>query len=131
MGEHTMMDFNSTASLSGRVTALIDAGLQARRQREGQRSYLGASRLGVSCGRALQFEFVGAPVDYGRETPGNILRIFERGHVTEDCMTGCRPIVRWPSATTISSRPKSTSRSVRQSAAVKRIATLPKRQPTG
>lgn len=83
-----MMDFNSTASLSGRVTALIDAGLQASRQREGRRAYLGASRLGVSCGRALQFEFVGAQVDYGRETPGHILRIFERGHVTEDCMTG-------------------------------------------
>lgn len=83
-----MMDFNSTASLSGRVAALIDAGLQARRQREGQRAYLGASRLGVSCGRALQFEYVRAPVDYGRETPGNILRIFERGHVNEDCMIG-------------------------------------------
>jgi hypothetical protein len=40
----------------------------------------------VACERALQYEFVKAPVDPGRETDGRILRIFERGHVMEDCM---------------------------------------------
>jgi hypothetical protein len=84
-----MMDFNSSAALSSRVTALIDAGMQCRRQSESPRTYLGASRLGVACERALQFEFVQAPVDYGRQTPGHILRIFERGHLTEESM------IRW------------------------------------
>ena len=50
------------------------------------RQYLGASRLGVGCERALQYEFAQAPVDYGREIQGRMLRIFERGHVMEDCM---------------------------------------------
>ena len=84
-----MMDFNSTSSLSGQVMALVDAGLQQGRKREKARQYLGASRLGVSCERALQFEYAQAPVDQGRDTPGRILRIFERGHLNEDCM------VRW------------------------------------
>jgi hypothetical protein len=40
----------------------------------------------VACERALQFEYAKAPVDHGRDTPGRMLRIFERGHVMEDCM---------------------------------------------
>lgn len=81
-----MMDFNSTASISGQVAALIDIGLQQTRARQEVRRYLGASRLGVACERALQYEFAQAPVDYGRDTQGRMLRIFERGHVVEDCM---------------------------------------------
>jgi len=80
-----MLDFNSSSNLSGRVTALIDAGMQRARDRQTPRDYLGASRLGVACERALQYEYVKAPVDYGREPSGRILRIFERGHVIEDC----------------------------------------------
>jgi hypothetical protein len=41
---------------------------------------------GLACERALQFEYAKAPVDHGRDTPGRMLRIFERGHVMEDCM---------------------------------------------
>ena len=55
-----MMDFNSTSSLSGQVMALVDAGLQQGRTHEKARQYLGASRLGVSCERALQFEYAQA-----------------------------------------------------------------------
>ncbi|MFP3890958.1 hypothetical protein [uncultured Ralstonia sp.] len=83
-----MMDFNSSASLSGQVTALIDLGMQHARARQGARHYLGASRLGVACERALQYEYAQAPVDAGRETEGRMLRIFERGHVIEDCVAG-------------------------------------------
>ena len=85
-GEETMMDFNSSSSLSGRVTALVDAGMQDARARQSERQYLGASRLGVACERALQFEYAKAPIDHGRDIPGRLLRIFERGHVMEDCM---------------------------------------------
>ncbi|MFA7281339.1 MAG: hypothetical protein WC100_14745 [Sterolibacterium sp.] len=83
-----MMDFNSSSSISGQLTALIDAGMQQVRAREEVRLYLGASRLGVSCERALQYEYAQASVDYGRDFQGRMLRIFQRGHVIEDCMVG-------------------------------------------
>ena len=81
-----MMDFNSSSSVSGQISTLIDLGLQKKRSKEKSRQYLGASRLGVSCERALQYEYAQAPVDPGRETEGRILRIFERGHVSESSM---------------------------------------------
>lgn len=81
-----MLDFNSSASFSGRLTALVDAGMQQAWAKEEARRYLGASRLGVACERALQYEYAQAPVDYGREIEGRMLRIFERGHVIEDSM---------------------------------------------
>ena len=81
-----MLDFNPSSSLSAQISALIDLGMQKARAREVPRRYLGASRLGVSCERALQYEYAGAPVDHGREHSGRLLRIFERGHLMEDCM---------------------------------------------
>ena len=81
-----MMDFNSSASLSGQISALIDSGLQQARAGQTKRLYLGASRLGVACERQLQFEYAQAPVDYGRDFQGRILRIFERGHLNEESM---------------------------------------------
>lgn len=83
-----MLDFNATSSLSGQVSALVDAGMQAHARQQQRREYLGASRLGVACERALQFEYADAPVDSGKDFSGRILRIFERGHVTEDLMVG-------------------------------------------
>jgi len=81
-----MIDFNSSSSISGQVTALIDAAMQQARDRQAERQYLGASRLGVACERALQYEVAKAPVDPDRDTEGRMLRIFRRGHVIEDCM---------------------------------------------
>lgn len=81
-----MLDFNASASLSARFESLIDLGLQQARTAQPRRAYLGASRLGASCERALQYEYADAPVDPGREISGRLLRIFERGHVNEDCM---------------------------------------------
>lgn len=81
-----MLDFNSSSSVSGQVSALVDAGMQRVRAAQEARTYLGASRLGTACERALQFEYAQAPVDPGREFDGRMLRIFERGHVMEDCM---------------------------------------------
>ena len=68
-----MIDFNSSSSLSGQVTALIDAGQQQARARQSERQYLGASRLGVACERALQFEYAKAPIDHGRELGGLVV----------------------------------------------------------
>ena len=39
-----MMDFNSTSSISGQITALVDAGMQRARAQQSERQYLGASR---------------------------------------------------------------------------------------
>ncbi len=52
--------------------------------KETPRDYLGASRLGVSCNRQLQFEYTNTPKDEGQNFTGKILRIFQAGHVFED-----------------------------------------------
>ena len=83
-----MIDFNSSSSISGQITALVDVAMQQARASQAERQYLGASRLGVACERALQFEYARASIDHGRDIPGRMLRIFERGHVMEDCMVG-------------------------------------------
>ena len=84
-----MLDFNHTLKPHAHLGALVDHALQAREAGQARRTYLGASRLGVTCERALQYEYAQAPVDPGREVAGRMLRIFERGHVMEERM------VRW------------------------------------
>ena len=79
-----MLDFNHNLKFHERVTEFIDVALDVDRSAQPSRDYLGASRLGVACERALQFEYAGAPVDPGREFSGRILRVFEVGHKLED-----------------------------------------------
>ena len=82
-----MLDFNhgtcqsQTTSLNQAVNTLIDASLQKDHDQKEERTYLGASRLGVSCSRALQYEYTHTPRD--RAYTGQTLRIFEMGHVLE------------------------------------------------
>ena len=77
-----MLDFNSSSAFPDRLAALIDVDL-IRRQEASSRSYLGASQLGASCERAIQYGYTQTPSDTGREISGRILRIFERGHLVE------------------------------------------------
>lgn len=84
-----MMDFNSSASLPERLSALVDPALEAERDATPPRDYLGASRLGAACERQLQYEYAHAPVDLGKGFSGRLLRIFERGHRTEEM------VIRW------------------------------------
>ena len=79
-----MLDFNPRPSMTERINALVDAALIAEREATPPRTYLGASRLGHACERALQFEFAGAPKDEGADFGGQTLRIFEIGHQLED-----------------------------------------------
>jgi hypothetical protein len=65
--------------LSGQVTAWSTPGCSRPAPASPSASTSGASRLGVACERALQFEYAKAPVDHGRDIPGRMLRIFERG----------------------------------------------------
>ena len=58
-----MIDFNSSASLSGRLQELVDQALETERDATPAREYLGASRLGAACERQLQYEYAKAPVD--------------------------------------------------------------------
>lgn len=66
------------------VQSLIDAGLQAAHKSEVPRQYLGGSRLGHPCARALQYEYLNSPKDEGRGFTGQTLRIFAIGHALED-----------------------------------------------
>ena len=79
-----MLDFNHRASTAERINALVDAALIAEREATPPRTYLGASRLGHACERALQFEFACAPKDEGADFSGQTLRIFAIGHQLED-----------------------------------------------
>jgi len=79
-----MLDYNRRQGIAERVNAAIDAAQIAEREVTPSRTYLGASRLGHACERALQFEFAGAPKDEGADFGGQTLRIFEIGHQLED-----------------------------------------------
>ena len=79
-----MLDFNSRGQTALHVNAVIDAALAARHATTPPRSYLGGSRLGHPCERALQFEFLQAPKDPGGDFDGRTLRIFGIGHALED-----------------------------------------------
>ena len=79
-----MLDYNSSARFTEQVNAFIDDALVAENQTQPSREYLGGSRLGVACDRALQYEYAQAPRDEGREFNGQTLRIFAAGHLFED-----------------------------------------------
>lgn len=78
-----MLDFNPRSGFANRLNAAIDRALELDQATLPPRDYLGASRLGHPCERALQFEFAGAPKDEGQEFSGQTLRIFEIGHALE------------------------------------------------
>ena len=61
----------------------LDRACQETNAKQTHRSYLGGSRLGVECERALGFEFHHEPKDMGREFSGKIVRVFDRGHDNE------------------------------------------------
>lgn len=79
-----MLDYNHRPTFAERVNARLDAALTAAHAQAPPRTYLGGSRLGVACERALQFEYAGAPRDEGRGHDGRILRIFAAGHLFEE-----------------------------------------------
>ena len=70
------LDFNRRPSFADRVNAVVDQALTADQAMRPPRDYLGGSRLGHACERALQFEFTATPKDEGQEFTGQTLRIF-------------------------------------------------------
>ena len=83
-----MLDYNHRPSFAEQLNAVIDAALEAERAVVPPRAYLGGSRLGHPCERALQFEFAVAPKDEGAGFDGQSLRIFAIGHALEDLAAG-------------------------------------------
>lgn len=75
-----MLDFNHIRNKSDRLNHLIDISLESNKEKS--RDYLGGSRLGHECARALQYEFYGAPKD--KDFSGQLLRTFAIGHALED-----------------------------------------------
>jgi len=79
-----MLDYNHRPSFADRVNAAVDQALTADQATRTPRDYLGGSRLGHACERALQFEFTATPKDEGQDFSGQSLRIFAIGHALED-----------------------------------------------
>lgn len=79
------MDFTPSphAGFAAALQARIDAAMVAENAKQPPRNYLGASRLGIECARALGYEYTHTPVDEGKGFSGKTLRIFDMGHDTE------------------------------------------------
>ena len=77
-----ILDFN-TRNKAERILGLVDHALCEQERLSEKRNYLGASRLGVSCSRALQYELLSLPKDAGRTFSASLLRTFAMGHVFE------------------------------------------------
>ena len=78
------LDFNHKPSLADWINTAIDDALTDDQAKTTPRDYLGGSRLGHACERALQFEFTATPKDDGKDFSGQSLRIFAIGHALED-----------------------------------------------
>src|SRR3546814_14204119 len=75
-----------SANFAAAFQALIDEAMEISAQEREPRDYLGGSRLGVECLRALGYEYHHVSVDPGKHFPGKILRAFDIGHDSETRM---------------------------------------------
>ena len=83
-----MLKRDQKNNLSEQLCELVDSALQQENEASKKRDYLGASRMGASCDRSLQYEYLQVPKDAGAAYKGKTLRIFEAGHVFEDLAIG-------------------------------------------
>ena len=72
--------------LSERLSSLLDDACVKRNKSQAPRKYLGASRWGHHCERALGYEYHQLPKDEGSDFKGKTIRIFDMGHDGEDRM---------------------------------------------
>ena len=87
-----MLDFNEAARpqslINDQLNLLIDSALTSRRKGQPERKYLGASRLGHPCSRALQYEYTASNNGESLGFSGQTLRIFAAGHLFEELAAG-------------------------------------------
>lgn len=84
-----MMDFARKPPTAGQemgeaINGLIDEALEAENAAQAPRAYLGGSRLGVECLRALGYEWFQQKAGVPAFFPGRALRHFRLGHLQED-----------------------------------------------
>jgi len=79
--EMDMLDLNHRGS-NDRLNYLIDQALEVENATQKPRDYLGGSRLGEECQRALQYEFFNVSKD--KPFTGQTLRTFAIGHALEN-----------------------------------------------
>ena len=81
-----MIDLTPTTNekLSKAINERIDKALEKENAKQTPRTYLGGSRLGVECERALYFEYSQTPKDPDKGFKGKTLRRFIMGHWAED-----------------------------------------------
>ncbi|MCC8368861.1 MAG: hypothetical protein LN573_02110 [Rickettsia endosymbiont of Oxypoda opaca] len=83
-----MLDFNhknvSLNTITEQVNKHIDMGLWFKHQMEPARKYLGASRLGMPCSRALQYEYQYSKFGTATSFDPHAIRIFAAGHLFEE-----------------------------------------------
>lgn len=81
-----ILDFNRHVTLEGQasdaINRAVNGGLTRKRDGQARRQYLGASSVGGSCERAMQYEFAGAPRE--KDFPPATLRKFDLGHMGEE-----------------------------------------------
>lgn len=84
----SMLDFNKPTAIANiindQLNLLLDQALSLERTAIPERKYLGASRLGHPCSRALQYEYLASSNNQSSVFSGQLLRIFEAGHLFEE-----------------------------------------------
>lgn len=71
-------------TFSKKVESIVDATLEAQNATSTPRDYLGGSRLGLECHRALAYEWFALKERKVSHFPGRVLRIFRLGHILEE-----------------------------------------------
>ena len=69
--------------ISEQISELIDKSIVDKNRENKRRTYLGASSLGDSCSRKIQYRYMGVEPDEGRDFDAQTLRIFQFGHDIE------------------------------------------------
>lgn len=69
--------------LSENLNALINASLEEENNKQAPREYLGGSRVGVECSRALFYEYKNHTKDPDKNFTGKVIRRFRMGHMHE------------------------------------------------
>ncbi len=72
-------------NISENITNIIDEALFTERENATPRNYIGASGVSAMCQRSVQYDYL---YPNEKKFTGRQLRVFERGHLAEDLMSG-------------------------------------------
>ena len=77
-----------SSMLDQEISNIIDEAIVKKNKEVKQRTYLGASSLGDSCSRKIQYRYMGKPIADQRDFDAKTLRIFQFGHEIELSVAG-------------------------------------------